>query len=560
MIDLAGKLIPQLLENTAERLPERVALMVNNGDGTLYTLTYSQFQSRVKKLSSFIQKAGFASGEHIAVLGKNSPDWAIAYLAVQTAGCIVIPLDAAMRPQELRHIIRHSDAKAIFMDSKFMYVIKEGDEEFLPDLTYFQLDNIESLIKTEDEPLHPRYSDDDNITAAIIYTSGTTGSPKGVVLSHKNIIADIIGMMPIIPFTEKDNFLSVLPIHHAFENTCGFLTPIAIGCGICYARALRAKEILEDIAASNATVMLGVPLLFDKFYKGILKGVKKKGAAAKTVFGTIIGITKALDGIFKGHSGKVLMRAFRKKAGFGNMWLMISGGAAIRPEVVHFFNHFGIICIQGYGLSETSPVLAVNPPFKNKAASVGPPVAGIDIRIGNRNEDEVGEIQAIGASVFQKYYKNPEATDEAFTEDGWFKTGDLGFIDTDGYVTICGREKNLIVTGGGKNVYPEEIEDVLNSTQFILESIVIGMESGSGEEPFAIIVPDFDAVDAHFEGNWSNEKIERLLKQTIEDVNKKIALYKRIKGFKIQEDEFPKTSTKKIKRYIFSGKEIQVGS
>jgi len=560
MVDLSGKLIPQLLENTAERIPERVALMVNNGDGTLCTLTYSQFRSRVEKLSSFIQKAGFTSGEHIAVLGKNSPDWATAYLAVQTAGCIVIPLDAAMRPQELRHIIRHSDAKAIFMDSKFMYVLKDGDEEFFSNLTYFQLDNIESLIKTEDEPLPPRYPDDDNLTAAIIYTSGTTGSPKGVVLTHKNIIADIIGMLPIIPFTDKDNFLSVLPIHHAFECTCGFLTPIAIGCGICYARALRAKEILEDIAISNATIMLGVPLLFEKFYKGILKGVKKKGAAAKTVFGTIISITKALDGIFKGHSGKVLMSAFRQKAGFGNLWLMISGGAAIRPEVVHFFNHFGIICIQGYGLSETSPVLAVNPPFRNKASSVGPPVAGIDIRIGNRNKDEVGEIQATGTPVFQKYYKNPEATEEAFTEDGWFKTGDLGFIDTEGYVTICGRKKNLIITSGGKNVYPEEIEDILNSTQFILESIVIGMKSGSGEEPFAIIVPDFDVIDAHFEGDWSNEKIERLLRQTIEDVNNKIASFKRIKGFKIQEDEFPKTSTKKIKRYLFSVKEIRVQS
>ncbi len=282
-----SKLIPELLFASAERLGDRAALMVNRGDGSLKTKTYSQLRDDVIKLSSFVQRTGFKKGDHIALLGNNSFEWATAYLAIQTAGCVVVPLDAAQKSQELRHIIHHSDSSAIFLAQKYESVLFDNEGEHSPEFPHFSFEHLDTLIKTEENPLPPRLPNDENFPAAIIYTSGTTGSPKGVVLSHKNIVSDIAALIPIFPFTEADNFLSVLPVHHAFEATGGFLTPIAIGCGICYARALRAKEIMEDITASNATIMLGVPLLFEKFHAGILRAIEKKGAVAKSIFGFI---------------------------------------------------------------------------------------------------------------------------------------------------------------------------------------------------------------------------------------------------------------------------------
>ncbi len=553
-----GKLIPQLVEESAKRDPDRPALMVHRGGGKVDRIIYAELWDKIVRLASFIQKSGIKPGEHVALLGTNSPEWAITYLAIQTAGCVVVPLDSAQRPRELRHIIRHSDAAAIFLAKRFEEVLVEENEDIFPELPRFFLENVDTLIKTEKNPLPPRFPESDNFPAAIIYTSVTTGSSKGVTLTHKNIVYDIAGVVPRFPFTTRDNFLSVLPVHHAFEATAGFLTPLAIGCGIGYARALRAKEILEDIQAYDATIMLGVPLLFEKFHKGILKGVEQKGKVAKTVFSSLMGFTKLIDSATGMRAGTKIFKKFRQKAGFGNMWLMISGGAAINPETVRFFNHFGIVFCQGYGLTETSPVLTVNPPDKNKPESVGPPIEGAELKIDSPDNEGVGEILARGPMVFREYYKNPEATRQAFTHDGWFRTGDLGKIDEDGYLYISGRAKNLIVTAGGKNVYPEEIEEKLNDSPFILESLVIGIKRGKGEEPFAIVVPDFDAIDAQFGDTWDDEKIRRIIKEEIEKVNSQIASYKRIKGFKIQNEEFPKTSTRKIKRYLYTGKEFSI--
>jgi len=557
-VDFRNKLIPELLRDTAQRSPNSRALMVNRGDGSLMTITYGEFWEKAMKLGSYIQRKGFKMGDHIAVLGNNSPEWAIAYFGIHAAGCIVVPLDSAQKPQELRHIVRHSDAKAIILGHKFLPIIEDDNENQLDNLLYYELEKIDKLISSEKSPLDVRFPDSDEATAVIIYTSGTTGSPKGVMLSHRNIVSDVSGSLPLIQISENDTFISVLPIHHAFEATGGFMIPVSVGAGICYARALRGKEILEDIQASGATIILGVPLLFDKIYNGIKKGVKKKGAIAKTIFDSTMGLSGFLNRTMDVHSGKVLMKTFRKKAGFGDLWLMVSGGAAIRSEVVEFFNRFGVHCLQGYGLSETSPILAVNPIEKSKNESVGPPIFGVNIRIDNPNSIGIGEIQATGDPVFSQYYKNPEATREVFTVDNWFKTGDLGKLDNEGYLYIMGRAKNLIVTAGGKNVYPEEIEEKLNNSNYILESLVTGISNEGKEEPFAIIVPDFDYIDSKYGGDLDENELEKMIKSVVENVNKNIASYKRLKGFKIQREEFPKTSTRKIKRYLYQGKEIKL--
>jgi len=555
---LIGKTIPQLLEDTAKRLPDRAALMVNKGDGSLRKISYGEFLSVSRKLASFIQKKGFEKGAHITILGSNSPEWAIAYFAIQMAGYVVIPIDPALRAQEQRHIIRHSDSVAAFIATKFIHGILEDDGEYFSNLPILELEKLFDYSSDQIALHEPLSGISDSNPAVIIYTSGTTGSPKGVILTHRNIVADIEGIIPRYPFSHEDVFLSVLPVHHSFEATCGFLTPITIGAGICYARALRAKEILEDIQASEATIMLGVPLLFEKFYNGIRKGLEKKGSVVKSIFDSAMALTKFVDTTVGKRSGRILMRSFRHKAGFANLWLMISGGAALRPGVIEFFNHFGVVCAQGYGLSETSPVLTVNPVDLIKPASVGPPIKNTEIRINNPNSEGIGEVQAKGEVVFSEYYKNPEATHRAFTDDGWMKTCDFGRIDDDGYLYLLGRKNDIIVTPGGKNVYPEEIEEKLNNSPFVSESMVIGAKTEKGDEPFAIIVPDFDMVDSKLSGSWNDNELELTLKKVIEEVNKKIAPYKRIKGFRVQQEEFPKTSTRKIKRYLYQGNEINL--
>ena len=544
------------MAQTAQKFPDRRALMVNNPADSPRIIKYSELLDSFIKLSSVIQSKGFAPGDHIALLGPNCPEWAIAYLAIQAAGCIVVPLDANLRPVEHRHIIHHSDAKAIFLSSRYHKgLIEDGEDEF--EIPHFLFDDIEGLILAEEKPLPPRYPENDECQAVIIYTSGTTGSPKGVVLTHRNIIADIWALPRRVEILPSDNFISVLPVHHVFEATCGFLTPLSIGCGICYARALRGKEILEDIQASDATIMLGVPLLFEKFFNGITRGVREKGVIASAVFNSAMGLSRLIDSAFGGHSGKTVMNGFRNKAGFAGLRLMISGGAAIRPDIVRFFNSFGVVCVQGYGLSETSPVITANPAEKNKAESVGPAIDGVELKILEPNSEGVGEVMAKGDPVFAQYYKNPEATREAFTEEGWFRTGDLGSIDPDGYLILKGREKNIIVTSGGKNVYPEEIEEIINQTSYVMESLIVGVVNRNSEEPFAILVPDFDALD-EAGISTTEDNLEKLYKEVISEVNTQIATYKRVRNFKIQQEEFPKTSTRKIKRYLYSGKKIEV--
>jgi len=554
---LTGISIPQAVETAALQDPKRRALMVNIPDGEPRIISYGQMVHSFQKIASFIQREGYAEGAHIALLGPNSPEWAIAYLAIQTAGCTVIPLDSNLRPQEHRHILRHSEAKCIFVAKNHREALHEDGEDACTDLKCYHLEDLPKIVDNEKYPLPPRYPKSDNSPAAILYTSGTTGSPKGVILTHRNILANIEAMPLRLDLYTEDNFISVLPMHHAFEATCGFLLPLTLGCGICYARALRGKEILEDIQASDATIILGVPLLFEKFYTGIHRGLKDKGAVASTMFNSAMGITRFLDSAFKGRSGTSIMKPFRNKIGFAGLRLMVAGGAAIRPDIVKFFTKFGVLCIQGYGLTETSPVLAVHPNGTEKEDSVGPPIKGVELKISTPDSEGVGEVLARGDSVFKEYFKNEEATRAAFTEDGWFKTGDLGMIDDKGFLFLKGREKNIIVTAAGKNVYPEEIEEHINKSPFILESIVVGHVRNNNEEPFAIIVPDFDALDSA--GKSTNEEdMELFFKEIINEVNQRIAPYKRVKNFKIQQEEFPKTSTRKIKRYLFDGKRIEI--
>jgi long-chain acyl-CoA synthetase len=400
--------------------------------------------------------------------------------------------------------------------------------------------------------------------AALIYTSGTTGLAKGVMLSHGNISSDIWSMVKAMDMYETDNFISILPLHHTFECTCGFLTPLSFGSSITYARGLASKQIVEDIKNNKATILLGVPLVFEKIFTGLSKEIAKKPQFTRAIFKTTFGLSRIIKKTVKLEAGGMLFSSLREKAGLSSLRLMVAGGAPMIPDIAEAFNIMGFRLIQGYGLTESSPVLSFNPFEGYRNDSIGIALPGATLKIDSPNAQGIGEIIAKGPMVMKGYYKNPEAT-SAVLKDGWLYTGDLGWGDSDGYYYIAGRLKNVIVTSGGKNVYPEEIEFVLNKSPFILESLVLGrpLESGGGEEIEAIIVPDmeyFSARAAEKEIELNEMNIEKTIKLEVSKACQELADYKRVKYVVMRNSDFEKTSTRKIKRYLYYHKELKVPS
>jgi long-chain acyl-CoA synthetase len=396
---------------------------------------------------------------------------------------------------------------------------------------------------------------------AIIFTSGTTGKSKGVILTHRNVMFDAISTSKIVEYKNSDNLISILPLHHTFEATAGFIYPLYLGATITYARSLKSKEIIDDIKDTKATVMLGVPLLFEKMLKGLKKGVSGQKKIIKTVVKTNLCIVRGIRKIFHLETGGALFKSLRKKAGLDSLRLLISGGAALPLWVSEGFRELGFNIIQGYGLTETSPITNVNPLEKVKPASIGPPIPGIEMRIINPDENGIGEIIIKGPIVMQGYYQDEEETNKVI-KNGWLYTGDFGRVDEDNYFYVTGRKKSVIVTQAGKNIYPEGVEQELLSSDYIEEVLVVGRinpETGR-EEVHAIVYPTWETIDRYTEEkgikqteNWRNS----FFKEEIEKCCRDLADYKRVKSFSIREEEFPKTTTKKIKRFLFQESTIQ---
>lgn len=561
----------QMLETSARNYSDQVCIYYHR-DNRLVGINYRELENQAKAFARGLIELGVKKGDRIGILSENRPEWGISYFGILLTGGIVLPLDPCLKSSELKHIIREAKAKMVIASAKFISDLKEISDSLsfpqkiicMGQLSQEELITFSQVLRAGDESeknLHYPQTDE---VASVIFTSGTTGSSKGVVLTHKNIISCIYGLQEVVDFSSKDNFLSVLPLHHAFECTCGFLTPISRGAKITFARSLKSKELLEDMKNSRATIMLGVPLLFEKMLTSILRAVKKRPVFVRGLFKANLGVAKFFKKAFGVNFGKSLFGGLREKAGLSNIYLFICGGAPLDPQVGKDFEHLGIKFLQGYGLTETSPVLTVNPEKKPKHASVGIPLPGIELEILNPDKNGVGEIAVRGDGVMPGYYDNEKATKEVF-RDGWFLTGDSGWVDKDGYYYIVGRLKSVIVTRAGKNVYPEEIENVLNESPFILESLVLGRptQDGKGEEPYAIIVPDYDYFDLTAEKEqiaFDETKIEKTIKSEIVKICAEIADYKRIKGFEIREEEFEKTTTKKIKRYLYDHKVVRVST
>jgi len=539
----------EAFEQTAQRYPGQIAFKADGGAGKQYT--YVVVSEMVKGLARGLMGGDFSHVGQIGLLSENRPEWCLSYLAITAAGKTVVPIDANVRPSEIEYVVNHAGLAVVFTSAKFEPMLSER----FPALKLFCFDDASpdnwlNLFGNASEYRPPDRPDE---VAVLIYTSGTTGSPKAVQLTHRNLLANIEGIRPALSFGPDDTFLSVLPLHHTFEATCGFLVPLTSGSTVVYARSFKSSQIKEDIAANRATIMCGVPLLFEKMYHSIKRKIESAPLARRAIFKILYWLSGAGWSLNQ-RWGRALFRGLREKGGFGSVRMFVSGGAAVPPYINRFFNLIGFDFLQGYGMTECSPVISVNRPDDNRFASVGPPLENLDISIHDPDEHGVGEILIKGDSITPGYKNEPEKTAELI-KDGWLYTGDLGMLKH-GHLWITGRKKNLIVSSAGKNIYPEQIEEYLLTSKYILETVVFGRkkEGKQGEEVCAIIVPDIEQFKTDHGIKLDSPDtvlIENIILGEVATINRDMADYKRVGNIKVQLEELEKTSSKKVKRFVY---------
>jgi long-chain acyl-CoA synthetase len=551
--------IPQMLKRSAGLFSNSMALSAWK-DGKFYSCTYAELESKVNLFARGLNSLGINKGDKVGLLSENRPEWGTAYLGILSSGGIVVPLDPLLKCSELEILIKDSGMKGLVTSGKFITDIFKTTKD-IPGFEFpicmdekkergiFSFSEVSG--KGEDNKSElPEVLPDD--VAVIIYTSGTTGKSKGVMLTHKNILSDVWGTKEALELFPGDNFLSVLPLHHTLECTAGFLIPLSGGSRVTYARSLKSKEILEDIKNAGATLLIGVPLLYEKLFTGLRKNIQKKSFLTRASFKLSFNFVKVFKKITGINSGKIVFKGLREKAGLSSLRILVCGAAPLPAVIPECFDLLGIKFLQGYGLTESSPVLTLSPYSKPKYSSVGKSIPGAELKILEPDKNGVGEILAKGDMVMKGYYNNPQETDKIL-KNGWLHTGDLGWKDREGYYYIAGRKKNVIVSSAGKNIYPEEIENQLLQSPCILETLVLGRKVSKGvEEVEAIIVPNYEYIQQiSGDQTWDEEKIRILIKAEIAKCCEGIADYKRVKHFQIRKEEFEKTSTRKIKRFLF---------
>ena len=545
-----------LLYKTTEKNKKHFAFKLKDENGKIYGVTYEQFKTDVESIGTMLLKLGLA-GKAISVIGKNSYNWSVSYLAASIIG-IVVPIDKELHINDITNFLNASESKAIIGDSKYIKNVKENSEKVdNKDLIYIKMDNKEKVehvlnfnnVKKDGEELlkqgNTSFRDlkiNPDELHILLFTSGTTGNAKGVCLSQTNIISNIISTASIVKVDHKIRVLSILPIHHTYECTLGFLLIIYGGGCITYCDGL--KYITKNIQEYKPTVILCVPLLLENVYKKIHKTFEKilakRNLPANKI--TVDNLPFFLKPIVK--------TAVKKSLG-GKMTRFIVGAAAINPAIVDAFFKLGIPVLQGYGLTECSPLVAGNNDFYHRNEAAGLPIPNVEYKISNPDSQGIGEIIVKGPNVMLGYYKNQEETDRVL-KDGWFYTGDLGKVDEDGYLYITGRCKTVIVTKNGKNIYPEEIEYYLNESPYVEESMVLGVNYENDNETYvnAQIFPNLEAIKEKLHSdNPSKEDIQSVIKTVVQNANSQLPNYKHIKKFHIRDTEFEKTTTRKIKRF-----------
>jgi len=549
--------LKDMIYSSAELYKDRAAYLVKDKPGGLYRpISFQQLKEDIDSLGTAFMDLKL-KGKKVALIGENRYEWIVSYLAIANGTGVIVPLDRELSSGEIQNLLIRAEVSAVIFSAKVERKVFEalegieGIDCIISMDAAFDHDHILSLKQLLERGRkllsgENRYFIDAEIDPEamhmLLFTSGTTGMAKGVMLSHKNICANVYNMSKYVNVSDNQIGLSVLPMHHTYEFTCHNMTSLYQGCSIAICEGL--KYIVKNMAEAKATVMLGVPLIFESMHKKVWKKAEASGKADK--MRAAVAVSKTLNK-FNIKATKKMFKSVHQALG-GHMRLLIAGAAAIDPQVVSDFNAMGIRMIQGYGMTENSPIIAVNMDRYYKDAAAGLPMPGTEIEIINKDENGVGEITCKGDSVMIGYYKDPEETAKVL-RDGWLYTGDYGYFDKDGFLYVSGRKKNVIVTKNGKNIFPEEVEFYLGKSDYIKEVLVSGLEGEKSGETivFAEIVPEYSVIEEKF-GRLSEEALRKLLKQVIDDTNDHMATYKRVKRFKIREEEFEKTTTKKIKR------------
>ena len=555
--------LKETLERSAEKHGDKV-LMKFKREGEWKTLTYRQFLARVRTVAEALARTCHVRpGDRVALLGANSPEWCQIHYAITGLAATAVPIDVKLQEQEVTHILSDSSASVLLMDSasevrildmagrcpNLRHIILFGAQK--PELDNgktrgIQLHDFDRLLAdalphaqghgAAYDRFHPKVDD----IASFIYTSGTTGRQKGAMLTHGNFTSNFKSIDAAIEIRADDNFMVILPLHHSFAFTACLVTPIAAGVQMSFVESLRT--VGENIRETSPTLVPAVPLLLEKVYNKLLAGIKANRMASLL---WSLGV--------RGPVRKGIM----EKLG-GRVRLMISGGAPADPKMLAGLEELGLRAREGYGITECSPVLSLSPiDAPIRPGSCGQVLPFIEMRVFDANSEGVGELAAKGGNIMKGYYNNPGATEDVF-RDGWFLTGDLGYIDADNYVYITGRKKALIVNREGKNIYPEEVEQQINHSPIILESVVLGYRPPGetvGEQVGVIVVPDEEgigALEATEKRKFSEAEIEARLRAEVKKQVAALADYKHPRRVQIRWEEFNKTSTGKIKRYLYA--------
>ena len=535
--------LKEMLYTSAATWPEKNAFLEKR-DGVYEGITFNQYLLDVEGLGTELCARGLL-GKRVIVTGENCYAWALAYMTVICGLGVVIPVDKEIPPEEIANIANVSEADAVIYSAKYEDKIKKIEKP----LDFICFDELAGLCVAGREKINAgdrTYLDleiDKNEMASLIFTSGTTGVSKGVMLSHHNITFNLTEMCQMIYIGPEDTFLSVLPLHHAYECTCGFLCQIYRGSTIAYCEGLR--YIMKNMKEVHPTMILCVPLLIETMYHKIWANIRKNGMEKMVKKALAASNASRKIGI---DLRKKLFSEIHETFG-GKLRMMIAGGAAVDPDILKGLRDFGILAVQGYGLTECAPLAAVNRDKFYCDSSAGLATPNATLEIVDAAEDGTGDIRFKGENIMLGYYKAPELTAEVIV-DGWLYTGDLGFIDKDGFLHITGRRKNVIVTANGKNIFPEELETYLSRNPYVLESVVVGVpdETGRDYDIVAMILPDRERLDEENPDGYSEELVREKLTEAVKQANSMVQQYKRIKKFLVRSEELPKNTSKKIKR------------
>ena len=510
------------------------------------SLTYKEAEEKVKEVSSWFLSLGVKKGDKIIVSGKNSVAWAVTYIAVQYAGCTVVPLDSSLHDEDFIKFAKFSDSVVLVADNDRMKKVAGA----LPMLGYASLEENGTYpsIMTLSAPYRDGHVMTEDDVAAILFTSGTTGTPKGVMLTNKNIVSDIFISQANMNIYPTDVFYAILPIHHAYTMLAVFMEGLGSGASVVFGKKLVVSQMLKELKEAKVTMFLGVPMIFNKLYAGLLAGVRKKGVVVYGLIRFLMGISGFLKKAFGLKVGKKMFGFLLKNLSLENCRICICGGGPLPSSTFQGFNELGLDFVQGYGLTETSPITHLNPIYAFKVESVGKNVALTEAKIVDADSEGNGVICIKGPQVMKGYYKNQEATDEILDKDGWINTGDVGHIDSEGYLYLTGRAKSIIVTDGGKNVFPEEIEDKFQLYDDIEQICIIGYvkdKALKAEGIRAIIYPSKNVRET-----MKDDEIQKKMEGIISDVNKNLQAYKKISMVTVAKEPLEMTSTKKIKRFV----------